>query len=139
MQESALEQSIRSWLNALQSKVPGSQIVLIVTHVDQVEAAKLEAQCSQVKQMTESWIKTAKASHNKLPSIWADGESFRVNCLSGEGIDPLRTSIVKLAKSLPWYQELLPASWIRIQETMFELGNAASGTMVPFLNWKGLC
>jgi GTPase SAR1 family protein len=129
MERTALEHSVKFWLDTLQVRLPGAEFVMAVTHIDQVEATQLDLQCSQMKTFVSSWLAGVHASRNRLLSVWAEGESLRLNCLSGEGVDELRSIILQVASDSPFYREMLPASWIRLQERL-------SSAITPCLDWE---
>ena len=99
-----LEDSIQYWLDAIQIVVPGSWMLLIVTHIDEVEEKDLTAMCNQVKGIIRRWLeRLERDGTKKIPVFYEDGESIRVNCLSSDSIRKAQFRIVEFAKTSPWY------------------------------------
>jgi len=72
-----------------------------------------------------------------MPCILNNGESFKVNCLSGEGVKELRQNLLIFITSMPWYKEGMPSSWIDLQAQLAEIrkkSSGASGKSSPFLS-----
>ena len=115
-----LEVRIRYWLDSLQNQVPGSFVMLVVTHVDLVEDHSLIEQTIRVKNCIKQWQESKKLSSKadffRPLKIFGDGESLPVSCISaGGGIKQLRDAIINFTKSMPWFREALPASWIKLK------------------------
>ena len=137
MKVSRPEDTVLHWLESLQSQVPGCYVLIVVTHIDvsQVSADELNAQCKKVKETATQYLKSLKSTLGgiQLPHIWANGESIRVDCLSGEGIVNLRDAIMKFTQQMPWYKEALPSSWIALHDGLQKRGNP---TETPYLKWN---
>lgn len=96
-------------------------MVLVVTHIDCVGSEEeLDLQTNFVKQVVRAKLASLEresASSNVLAlRVLRGGESFRINCLTGVGVAALRQSLVHLTLSLPWYSELIPAAYLRLQQ-----------------------
>jgi hypothetical protein len=119
-----MSDTVRYWLDSIQSRIPGSYLILVVTHIDQVQISTLNSLCQNVKSAVQSWLaekRRAQALQDNPPSLLQvlnDGESMRVNCLSGEGVSELRSSLIRFTMSMPWYREALPKSWIRLRQVL---------------------
>ncbi len=61
-----------------------------------------------------------------------DGRSACVNNLSGEGVEELRATLLSFAKSMRWYGEALPETWMRLQKRLREEQERG----VPWLGWR---
>ncbi len=40
-----IKRTVSYWMGSLQNRIPGFSMMLVVTHIDQVESAKLNEQC----------------------------------------------------------------------------------------------
>ena len=139
----SLQQTIVYWLDSLQNRVPGSFVLLVVTHIDQVPQPVLESQCSAVKTTVAEWLVSCKAkcstNGTQMPSVFNDGESFKVDCLSGDGIIQLRKSLLDFIKLMPWYKEGMPSSWMDLQARLTERSKEnrnSSEKCVPYLSMQ---
>ena len=136
----SLQQMILYWLNSLQNRVPGSYILLVVTHIDQVSGTRLESQCADVQICVSEWLENCKQKAGgfgaQVPIILNDGSSFKVNCLSGSGIDVLRQSIIDFVTTMPWYKEGMPSSWIDLQTRLSEERHHAKSPYLPLQEYK---
>jgi hypothetical protein len=63
--------------------------------------------------------------------VWGDGESSRVNCLTGAGVSQFRESLMAYTRSMPWFGEVLPSSWVQTKSAILELAGSR-----PFLAWQ---
>ena len=137
MKIASLKQTVLYWLTSLQNRIPGSFMLIAVTHIDQVHPSQLNAQCYEVKRTVEMFRDTLKLNAHdgsRLPCIWDDGESVRVNCLSGHGIQDLRDALMAFTRRMPWYKEALPASWIQLQDSLHK--RSRDDATSPFLSWQ---
>eukprot|EP00291_Cryptomonas_curvata_P009238 CAMPEP_0172198962 /NCGR_PEP_ID=MMETSP1050-20130122/28407_1 /TAXON_ID=233186 /ORGANISM="Cryptomonas curvata, Strain CCAP979/52" /LENGTH=1402 /DNA_ID=CAMNT_0012875899 /DNA_START=67 /DNA_END=4275 /DNA_ORIENTATION=- len=136
----SLQQTILYWLNSLQNRVPGSYILLVVTHIDQVSGPSLESQCAAVQICVSEWLKNCKQKADSfgthVPVILNDGASFKVNCLLGSGIDVLRQSVIDFVTSMPWYKEGMPSSWIDLQARLSEKRHQMKPPYLSLLEYK---
>ncbi len=136
-----LKQNVRSWMGSLQNKIPGFYMMIVVTHIDEVDKSMLDEQCMEVKHSVHLWLETIAASsfengiQYKRPNIWDNGQSIQVNCLSGDGIDLLKSCLINFTKTMPWYMEALPSSWIQLQENLQQLCTDEGGKR-SYLDWK---
>eukprot|EP00292_Cryptomonas_paramecium_P033687 CAMPEP_0113674864 /NCGR_PEP_ID=MMETSP0038_2-20120614/7680_1 /TAXON_ID=2898 /ORGANISM="Cryptomonas paramecium" /LENGTH=873 /DNA_ID=CAMNT_0000591541 /DNA_START=526 /DNA_END=3144 /DNA_ORIENTATION=- /assembly_acc=CAM_ASM_000170 len=137
-----LSACVLTWLNALNNRIPGAYLVFVVTHIDQVDSGLLDALCGEVKDTVEQWNEPkpaangAPAASTLRPKILGQGESVRVNCLSGDGIQRLKESIVAFAESMPWYREPIPFSWMKLQTTLERFGKFIK--FLPLSKYKNL-
>jgi hypothetical protein len=80
---------------SLQLRVPGACVMLVVTHVDSVDAAATEALCGLVRDTVRACLadmRRVAPAGGRVLSVLDGGESQRVNCLLGEGVAALRAS-----------------------------------------------
>jgi hypothetical protein len=132
---SSLHNRIVHWMDALQNRMPGAYMILVVTHIDSVDGTMLNLLCDKVEDLVQSRLRSMAAiAKEGTPSlnIFREGQSARVNCLSGAGIMELRKSLISFTCSMPWYRESLPGSWIRTQEA---IQTEAKGGKA-FLDWS---
>ena len=124
--EDSLHRRIIHWMDALQNRMPGSYMILVVTHIDAVDSSTLDLLCDKVRAMVMERLRfMAGASREGTPvlNVFRGGQSTQVNCLLGTGIPDLRESLITFTMSMPWYKESLPASWIRTQDSVQEAAN----------------
>jgi hypothetical protein len=50
------------------------------------------------------------------------------------GIDLVRSALLSFTKSMPWYKEALPSSWIELQQNLEKIGTQIEG---GGLTWAG--
>ena len=113
---------VKYWLESVQNRVPGSYVLICVTHIDEVNSDVLDEQCDAVKHTVMDFL--SNPTH-RMFKVWGDGESIRVNCLSGEGIAKLRTNLLDFAASSPWFNERLPRSWVNLRAKIDDLKSSA--------------
>jgi GTPase SAR1 family protein len=121
---------VRHWLDLLQMRVPGARLLLVVTHIDTVDAKMLSTLCSGVKDTVTQRLAQLKeiANQGRLLTVLNDGESLRVNCLLGEGVAALREQLISFTQSMPWFQEQLPKSFISVRDSVYNMVNQKEGT-----------
>jgi GTPase SAR1 family protein/tetratricopeptide (TPR) repeat protein len=127
------------WMDSLQMRVPGARLLLVVTHIDTVDAAMLNALCSGVKDTVKQRLAQLKetANQGRLLKVLNDGESLRVNCLLGEGVAALREQLISFTQSMPWFQEQLPKSFISVRGSVSNM--VKEGTrFIPAHEWVDL-
>ncbi|EKX32523.1 hypothetical protein GUITHDRAFT_121310 [Guillardia theta CCMP2712] len=116
-----LKMMIATWLRATQARVPGSSVLLVATHIDLVGESEVTDQCEEVKACVEEELKKMAEDEDLhiLPlHVINGGESFRVNCLEGQGVKELRRSVCKTAKELLWWEERIPRPYLRLREAV---------------------
>ena len=124
--EDSLHRRIINWMDALQNRMPGSYMILVVTHIDAVDSSTLDLLCDKVCAMVQKRLQfMAEASREGTPvlNVFRGGQSAQVNCLLGTGVRDLRNNLITFTMSMPWYKESLPASWIRTQDAVQEAAN----------------
>jgi GTPase SAR1 family protein/tetratricopeptide (TPR) repeat protein len=127
---------VRHWMDSLQMRVPGARLLLVVTHIDTVDAAMLNALCSGVKDTVRQRLAQLKevANPGRLLKVLNDGESLRVNCLLGEGVATLREQLISFTQSMPWFKEQLPKSFISVRTSVSNM--VKEGTrFIPAREW----
>ncbi len=103
-----LRKMVMHWMDSLQLRVPGATFVLVVTHVDcvaSVEELRVQTECvRRLVMKKQRALEASSATSNVLPlRVLNDGDSFRVNCLRGDGISELRNELIDITLKLPWY------------------------------------
>ena len=122
---------VQHWMDALQVRVPGARMMLVVTHIDTISEETLDTLCHLVKGAVQTHLARLSGTARGRPlSVHGEGESLRVNCLAGVGIASLRERLVSFAQSAPWYQEPLPRSVLAVREEVSKL--ALGGT--PYIS-----
>eukprot|EP00960_Hanusia_phi_P012987 379667-Hanusia_phi.AAC.2 len=115
-----LKAMISYWIRAIQARVPGAVVMLVATHIDLAENEEfLQQQCDEVKKSVEYELKKMSEEGQRTISplhVLNNGESFQVNCLSGDGIAELRKSVREAAKGLLWWNEIIPRTFLRLKE-----------------------
>ena len=125
-----IRSTIKYWLDALQNRMPGSHLMIVVTHIDEVDNATLQDQCKFVKICVDEQLKEITQAGSTNIRILGGGESIPVNSLRGDGIPELRKNLESMVKSMPWYMELLPKSWIDLSAKVEERREER------FLKWR---
>ena len=121
---------VSTWMDYIQLRVPGSTVIVVATHVDCATKDQVYLQCQWFKALVETKFK--QFEKDELDTgilalrVWSWGES----CLDGTGVTQLRHNLVKLAHSLPWWKESIPASYLELQNKIIE-----RKTQRPWLSW----
>ncbi len=122
MDLASIVKSVKFWLESLQNRMPGSYVMLVVTHIDQVDSVTLQRQRALVQSTVCNWLAQRNCSlsgdETRPLQVWKQGESIPVNCISGDGIPILRESVLSFASDMPWYREALPFQWIQLQKQL---------------------
>ena len=97
------------WLDSIQLRVPGASIIIVATHIDcATTQSELDRQCQFVQGLVKEKMMQFKQQESSIgiPSltVWNGGESCRVNCVEGVGVDELKKNLIKMAHSLPWWR-----------------------------------
>ncbi len=100
--------------------------MLAVTHIDLLKKypEKLDEQCQMVKDAIQKKLEQQKRlSTGKVLQldVLRGGESLRVNCREGEGVEKLRETLLKATELLPWYAEKLPSAYMELRSKVMEL------------------
>jgi len=136
-----LEDRVKHWMDSLQLRVPGACVMIVVTHIDSVSAVALDVLCGVVRDTVRACLaamrRTAPRGARVL-SVLNGGESQRVNCLLGEGVAVLREKLLDFARAMPWYGELLPASFVSVREAVERLVEGGKQHML-IGEWVQLC
>jgi len=133
-----LSDMISTWLDLLHSHVEHTHVVLVVTHIDCVPEDEVNAQVKLVKQLVHAKIAQMQLEYGDalMPfSVWNEGESFRVNCLNGDGASKLRSALISMAHKLPWWKEPLPESYLKFRH---EIAAECNFTQKTWLTWEQL-
>jgi Leucine-rich repeat (LRR) protein len=113
------KEMVSTWLDNLQVRVPGASVLLVATHVDVATQDEVEKQCRVVQTTVENKINELKEDEKVtgIPSlsVWAEGSSFRVNCLEGTGASDLKGALIHMAHSLPCWGECIPRSVVLLK------------------------
>lgn len=111
-----LTDMVESWVDTLQFRIPGASIMAVATHADCVTTEEMRFQTKQVGDLI---IARSKSYVGGMPiRVWNHGDSIVVNSLGGVGIEEAQDQVVGFAKSLPWYNELLPKSWLTLESRL---------------------
>jgi len=115
---------VLTWLDAVHFRVPGAQVVLVATHIDCAAPAEVDEQCRLVKAVVErklrEWAEHEAATGVLAMAVWGGGESVRVNCLEGTGVQALRACLIDMAHQLPWWREGVPKSYLTLKAAIAE-------------------
>ena len=99
------------WLETVQLRVPGARILIVATHIDCAHESEVDRQCKRAKALIHDKVEELKEdellSGIPAPIVWKHGDSLRVNCLDGTGVEALRLQLI-MAHDLPWWQEGIP-------------------------------
>jgi GTPase SAR1 family protein len=126
-------ETITYWLHALQNRMPGSYIIMVVTHIDEVESSVLSDQCDKARQHVQKElesIRSAAAPEVPVLRVYNEGESIRVNSLQGDGVTELRRGLKAFVHQMPWFPEPLPKSWIEFRKKLSDLHEK------KYIDWK---
>jgi len=104
---------IENWTDMIANRVPGVPVVFVVTHIDCV--------APEILDMQTEWVRSVSKEVPDKVTIHNEGQSYRVNCRSGEGIKDLRASLMKLTMASRSYKEALPGTWIKIRAALLDL------------------
>lgn len=93
------EPLVTSWTERLHFRVPGVSIVLICTHIDCASAEEVDEQCDAVAAVINRVVSRQVESHplTGIPplKVYNNGQSLRVNNMSGEGVDEFEKYTVR--------------------------------------------
>ena len=143
-----LESMILNYMEALQIRVPGASIVMVATHIDAAAGkdgkmtkeawAEVELQCGFVEKIVRrklAQIQSESAAANVAAlDVFANGRSVQVQCLEGTNVKHLRRTLIDMAHSLPWWNELIPGSYKVLRDKIDSLRNDRSKPCV-WLKW----
>ncbi len=136
--EKEMEASIGKWLNLVQSCVPGVNVLPVCTHVDCASPTEVQRKCEFVKKVLQNWEKKQEglpnSSGTQIVHILNDGESFCVNCLTGEGVAKLRSAVKDTAEITRGFHEPLPKSWVDLRSKIRQLRS----TNLKYIPWAQL-
>ncbi len=130
------------WMRSLQLRVPGACVMLVVTHIDAVDAAALDALCCTVREAVRECLAHMRRDAplgGRVLSVLDGGDSQRVNCLLGEGVAALRERLVGFARAMPWYREMLPASFVGVRGEVERLVEDNGRRHISTAEWVQLC
>ena len=126
---------ISTWLDAIQLRVPGATVVIVATHIDCAAPSQVDLQCKWVQALVDKKLAAFEqdevTSSVRPLSVWLRGQSCRVNCLDGTGVQELKTNLISLAHSLPWWQEVVPGIFLDFQRELVE-----QRVKSPWLSWQ---
>ena len=124
-----LQEMVTDWLDQLQMRVPGAQVLLVVTHVDCLRKEEVERQVKVVQSMVQSTLNrlrldSAKGGHFIPPlTVFRDGRSLRVRSLERQGIGELTRALIDMAHDLPWWQEIIPKCFMQLQQQLAKMAS----------------
>ena len=118
-------QEVTAWLNLLQARVPGVAVLAVVTHADCVSAHVLQQQSALVKDVFAKWEAKQENAQNAhavpVVRVRNHGESYAVDCRTGEGIPELRGALLCAAEETRGFREPLPRTWIDLRQKLGEM------------------
>lgn len=127
-----MKEMIESWVNTLQYRIPGSSILFVGTHADCVTETDIKSQSLLIQKLVLKQIE--KYTSSSIPiRILNHGESLIIDSVTGRGISNLRSNIALFGKSLPWYNEPIPKSWIELEKKLEEKLYIEN---LKFLSWE---
>ena len=129
--EQIIDNMVGSWIDTLQFRIPGASVMVVATHVDCATKDEISNQTWQVQQILHRHINSYDALN--CIRLLDSGESILVNCRNGDGIAACRQKIISFTKSLPWYHEPLPRSWIDLTSKLAIMTAAGDSY---FLTWN---
>jgi GTPase SAR1 family protein len=117
------ESLIASWTERLQFRVPGVTVVLIATHIDCATPEQVDDQCDIVAKIAQRILARQDALGGDVDrlKIHNNGQSLRVNNVSGEGVKELRDQLRAVAEGLSFYGEVIPSSYARLRRKLREM------------------
>jgi len=132
------ENLIMSWTERLQFRVPGVTVVLIATHIDCATPEQVEEQCATVAAVAQKIVARQAAMEGGIPQlkIHNNGQSFRVNNVTGEGVLYLREQLRSIAENLDFYGEVIPASYARLRRKLREMQQRGEDSWRTWITWS---
>jgi hypothetical protein len=113
---------VTEWLETVQLRVPGARILIVATHIDCAHESEVDRQCKRVKALIHDKVEELKedelVSGIPAPIVWKHGDSLRVNCLDGTGVEALRLQLIEMAHDLPWWQEGIPGCYLNLKNVL---------------------
>jgi hypothetical protein len=102
--EKKISDMVLTWMESLQLRVPGASLLLVVTHIDLVSQEELKRQIEFVQKLVLSNLRDLGDDDDDdsgvLPlTVWNEGRSMPVACLSGQGVQELRQEVEYLTSS----------------------------------------
>ena len=143
--ERQLSGMVVTWMRAIQLRAPGASILLVATHIDCAEPKEVDGQCKFVKHLVETKLKQLQQEETTTgilaPTVRRGGDSLRVNCLMGEGIDKLKEELIDSAYSHPYFREAMPSSFLKLKDRLDELleGSKKCLTLAEFSQEARVC
>ena len=122
--EEEVSDMVTDWIDSVQLRVPGARILVVATHIDCAHESEVERQCKYVKSLIQERVKELEQDELingiSVPIVWKDGDSLRVNCLDGAGVEQMRLQLIEMAHGLPWWQEGIPGCYVNLKEKLTE-------------------
>jgi GTPase SAR1 family protein len=113
---------VTEWLETVQLRVPGARILIVATHIDCAHESEVDRQCKRVKALIRDKVEELKedelVSGIPAPIVWKHGDSLRVNCVDGTGVEELRLQLIEMAHDLPWWQEGIPGCYLNLKNVL---------------------
>ena len=142
-----LQEMVTDWLDQLQLRVPGAQVLLVVTHVDCVRKEEVERQIKLVQGMVQSTLKRLRLDSEKGGNFIAplavlrDGRSLRVRCLERQGIGELTRTLIDMTHDLSWWQETIPKRFMQLQQQLAKMAAkrrvaVSQNILTDWLTWE---
>lgn len=132
--EEQISDMILTWMDFLRFRVPGAQIMLVVTHTDTISEELLRVQIDfahHIVQIKLHQMQAALEDGSLAPCrVWHGGETLHVGKL--DDCQELRSQLIEMAHALPWWCERLPKSFITLREEITAERNLSRKT---WLTW----
>ncbi len=102
--EKKISDMVLTWMESLQLRVPGASLLLVVTHIDLVSQEELKRRIEFVQKIVLSKLRDLGDEDDDdsgvVPlTVWNEGRSMPVACLSGQGVQDLRQEVEYLTSS----------------------------------------
>ena len=128
--EREVTEMVSTWLDAVHYRVPGARVVIVATHVDCATPGEVDNQCRMVKEVVQHklrvWEEDTACIGIPTVTVWGAGDSVRVNCLAGVGVEELRKCLVKTAHGLPFWREGVPKTYLLLRDKIEERAKTIS-------------
>ncbi len=131
--KSFLVDMVSAWIDSLNFRIPGASIVIVATHADSVSESDAQIQIEMVQNYLIEYVQKLTKDGGKYASIrlYDNGRSHLIDSITGRGVAVLLDILATYAKSLPWYGELIPRSWIQLKDAIV----SSRGAGKSFLSW----
>eukprot|EP01132_Coremiostelium_polycephalum_P008525 gene8525-10480_t len=113
---------VEFWLQSISTRAPNSPIIIVGTHIDDLEGGKNSAKILK------------KRMEDKYMPLFPNIKVIKlVSCTSGKGVTSLRENIEEIACNQPNMGELLPSSYILLENLVKE---ERRNRAIPTIPWS---